>query len=501
MARYWRLHGFAWDHLTLYSALSQGMEMLFLVAFTFGRHSAAALVHMAFQTACLSSWCLRPALRHPARGNLRCPVVYASPVAGITGISAYNDLAVATLLFAGFYLLQVWDELRSDNLLILSGLLIRIRMRSRSRLRPAFLWGGLRRLDLRPATRPALAAHTSLSLAALLMAAPWVLRNWLWLGNPAAPFLNAWFPNPYFYPGAERDYLAGWRITRGHAPLEYPDSTHGHGRARAGMVGPVFLLAPLALLALRHSARAASAGGRRALRHPGISEYRAALPHPGAAFRGSGHGLAVSSGAACCPRWRFFDWCCAGRRCCRNIAARMHGACGRFRPRGAAHGARGGIHPAPYPRIRSEDPHRSLRAAPMRRIFSFAGRPSAYWDREIVVGYESALGIWAQDTLLSAVEHPPAIRQRFRFRSRERAGRPRGPNRFGRRNWTVSEMRVFQGAGNCRASPEWRLSAWPNGWDVQFAFDNNYATRWSTWQPMPRARLRGRRFRPAETDR
>jgi len=32
------------------------------------------------------------------------------------------------------------------------------------------------------------------------------------------------------------------------------------------------------------------------------------------------------------------------------------------------------------------------------------------------------------------------------------------------------------------------LSAWPNGWDVQLAFDNNYATRWSTVEAMrPRA--------------
>src|SRR6185295_14360897 len=46
--RYWRNHGFVWDYHSLYSYLSQGMEMLFLVAFSFGRHSAAALVHFAW---------------------------------------------------------------------------------------------------------------------------------------------------------------------------------------------------------------------------------------------------------------------------------------------------------------------------------------------------------------------------------------------------------------------------------------------------------------------
>ena len=32
------------------------------------------------------------------------------------------------------------------------------------------------------------------------------------------------------------------------------------------------------------------------------------------------------------------------------------------------------------------------------------------------------------------------------------------------------------------ASPQWRLRAWPNPWDVQLAFDNNPVTRWSSWE-------------------
>src|SRR5438552_821374 len=48
--RMWRHHGFVWDYHALYAYLSQGMEMLFLVAFAFGGHSAAAMVHFAFLT-------------------------------------------------------------------------------------------------------------------------------------------------------------------------------------------------------------------------------------------------------------------------------------------------------------------------------------------------------------------------------------------------------------------------------------------------------------------
>ena len=48
VVRMWRHHGFDWDYPSMYAYLSQGTEMLFLVAFCFGRHSAAALVHFAY---------------------------------------------------------------------------------------------------------------------------------------------------------------------------------------------------------------------------------------------------------------------------------------------------------------------------------------------------------------------------------------------------------------------------------------------------------------------
>ena len=48
VVRMWRNHGFDWGYPSMYAYLSQGTEMLFLFAFSFGRHSAAALVHFAW---------------------------------------------------------------------------------------------------------------------------------------------------------------------------------------------------------------------------------------------------------------------------------------------------------------------------------------------------------------------------------------------------------------------------------------------------------------------
>ena len=49
--------------------------------------------------------------------------------------------------------------------------------------------------------------------------------------------------------------------------------------------------------------------------------------------------------------------------------------------------------------------------------------------------------------------------------------------------WSVAELRVFDGGRELPRDPEWRLSAHPNPWDVQLAFDNSAVTRWRSWQP------------------
>src|SRR5579862_3028152 len=46
--RMWEHHGFVWTYHSLYSYLSEGLELLFLVAFSIGRYSATSLVHFTF---------------------------------------------------------------------------------------------------------------------------------------------------------------------------------------------------------------------------------------------------------------------------------------------------------------------------------------------------------------------------------------------------------------------------------------------------------------------
>src|SRR5260370_25695095 len=48
VTRYFRAHGFERISTSMYANISQGIEMLYLFAFAFGRHSAASLTHFAF---------------------------------------------------------------------------------------------------------------------------------------------------------------------------------------------------------------------------------------------------------------------------------------------------------------------------------------------------------------------------------------------------------------------------------------------------------------------
>ena len=58
IAHYVRAHGFVPLHTTVYSSLSQGVELIYMVAFTFGRHSAGALTHLTFFTT--AAWWEQP---------------------------------------------------------------------------------------------------------------------------------------------------------------------------------------------------------------------------------------------------------------------------------------------------------------------------------------------------------------------------------------------------------------------------------------------------------
>lgn len=515
--RIWRNHGFDWEYHSMYAYFSQGTEMLFLIAFCFGRHSAAALVHFAWLCALpLVMVCWGRRFGWPKVGLFAAVLIYASPVIGKDGISAYNDLTVATLIYTVFYLLQVWDETKSIKLLFLIGLLsgfaYAIKYTAFLTLPFALSWVVFYRkprAESQSDFQPTLKLHSSLvrdvlclTVPALVMIAPWILRNWFWVGNPFAPFFNSWFPNPYYHTGMERIYADmlshyngikhNWQI-----PLQLTLRSGFDG----GIFGPVFLLAPFGLLALRFKS------GRRLL----LATLVFALPAylntgtrfliPSAPFLTLAMGMGMAEIPAALPVLMLFhalvSWPPVLSTYCDPWNWRVSAFPGRVALR---------LDP-PTPFIVQHIGDVSLklpieRAVPQgERIFSFSGRPEAYINRDIVVSYESTLGNLANDVLWAPQANKPQFAQRFKFLPVKTRGVRVVNIATATDFWTVSEMRVRSEGRELPRSPAWRLSASPNGWEVQLAFDNSYATRWSTWEAItPHARIQVEFDNPQRVD-
>jgi 4-amino-4-deoxy-L-arabinose transferase-like glycosyltransferase len=121
---YVRLGGFP-RRITFYDLVPQGMEMLYTVAFAFGRHSAAKLVEFAFFLATLPLF-FRIARRlglGEMAALLAAVFYFCAPVAGVTGASSYNDAAGVFFALSAFYLLLVWGDTGAQGYLLRAGVL------------------------------------------------------------------------------------------------------------------------------------------------------------------------------------------------------------------------------------------------------------------------------------------------------------------------------------------------------------------------------------------
>lgn len=485
VARMFGHHGFVWQYHSMYAYLSQGTEMLFLVAYSFGRHSSAALVHFTFLVALdLLIICYGRRFGFPLAGYFAAAAVTVSPVVGIAGTSAYNDLVETALLFGVFYLLQIWDEDREPNLLFLIGLLsgFGYAVKYPAVLSLLFAIGFVSSRAAHGERRRNLALLSSTAVIAIL---PWVVRDWIWVGNPLAPFGNRWFPNPYFHPGMETLYLSDVRHYLGIAHWwDVPRELLWHGRDTGGFIGPLFALAPISLLALRRKAgrQLLCAGAVFAI--PAYFNTGARFLIPTLPFVFLAVGLVLSNVpralAALAVLAAIAGWPSIVSRYADKTAWRITGipvaAALRIQPEAKYLND----HLKDYPLKAVIDTLTPRQA----RIFSLDSVAEAYLDRTFIIGYESALGNFAMDLLAAPLDSRirPADQERFQFlpvttravRVFETADAPG--------YWSINEMHIAHQGRELARSAAWRVKAWPNSWDAPLAFDNSYATRWSSWQ-------------------
>ncbi|MCX6628904.1 MAG: glycosyltransferase family 39 protein [Candidatus Solibacter sp.] len=491
VSRYLREHGFVRITDNLYAAMPGGVEMLFLFAFAFGKHSAAALVHFAFLVALV--WQVFSYARRrgfPVAGASAALLVFASPVVGIDGTSAYNDVAVAAIAFTLFHLLQLWDEERNPRLLAAIGLVAGFAFTAKYSAWPAVAYAVGFVLVKAPSGAATWRVPRSgllccskavlpVAACAAVVIAPWLLKNWVYVHNPVAPFFNRQFPNPYIMTGFEDIYRRMMAMYHLKSRWEIPLQVTMYGTV-SGLLGPVFLLAPLGLLALR--------------RREGRQLWLAALvfgvnyfsniatrflipPLPFVA-------LALALALSAVPHL-------AVAVAVLSAALSWPAVVGRY---AQAHAWR--LHTIPWRealRIRPEERYLEAhlehygvdrlieqKAAPGSTVFTFVPIPEAYTSRHIRVEYQSAANQIAGKLLWTAAapEYAPTWRLRFRFPRQTLRGLRVVQGNRGEETWSIHEFRIYHGEQEVTRAPEWSLTAQPYPWGIQDAFDNSLATFW-----------------------
>jgi hypothetical protein len=323
---------------------------------------------------------------------------------------------------------------------------------------------------------------------ASLLVVPWLMKNWLWVQNPVAPFFNQLFPNPYVSTYFEREYSDYLRHYELSSLRELPIQVTTYGKL-SGLLGPVFLLAPVALVSVfrregRRLLLASLIFGAPYLMNIGTRFLIPPLP-----FIALATALALSSVPGSVGRGMLGAVVLVHAYLCWPSRVPKYGKDDAWR-----------LHGIPWRealRIRSEDPYlerwvphydavQMIEAVtpPGSTVFTSEPIPEAYTSRRILVEYQATENQAIGRTLrIGALpQDAPTSRLRFSFPRQALWGirvvqtaNPTGP---GPALWKIHELRIFDGDRELARRPEWRLRARPYAWGIQNAFDNSSVTFW-----------------------
>ncbi len=470
-AEYLRLGTFP-NRIGFYEMLPQGLEMLFAVAFSIGRDSAAKLVHFAFLLATLPLIVLtsRRLKLSDTQGYIAAALYFFAPVVGLSGTCAYNDAALVFFTLATFYLLLL-DQPGCAG--ITAGFCYAIKFTGLLVPVLAFVYILWKR------QKP-----FRFAMGVLIMSAPWMLRALILTGNPLAPLFNSLFPNLYFNPVSERALAQALSSYQG---FSWPKAlwVWGITGAAQGVVGPLILAAPLAFLAWRKPAGRLLLVASVLLLAPiafnvGTRFLMPSLPFLALALvvalpRPAILALTLLQAVLCFPAvvivhleqpqsWSLKDlpWRAALR--IQPEAEYLHSATG------------------DYSVARFIEEH----TKPDDWIFSLSGVSTLYTTREVLEfwhnnraqRYTSALQVAHARTLTvqTRAEWPPVLLSGIRFIST--ADLPR--------EWSIFDVRLFSPGGYLYNSPQWTLIGSPNPSDAPAAFDGNRTTFWTSRTPQRR---------------
>ena len=498
-----RAHGFV-RFVDMYTGLPQGIEMLFFYAFAIGKHSAAALVHFSFFMDLAFLMVLYGKRFHcTAAGVAGALLVFASPLVGVDGTCAYNDVGLAAVTFSAVYLLALWRNEKSNGLLIACSIVTGFTMAVKytaiffALFVLLMILLGLRGRSWRTRALLVVSAGVMMSVSIL----PYLVRNAIWFDDPVAFFGNSVFRNPYFHLIFEQNYAINMAHLLGLQWKEMPMQLTTGGPHVEGYLGAVFLLAPLALIGVLwpQSRLLLLAALATVITFPGARSPRyliPALPMIAIAMafafrRGRWWNLLLGAVVVAhlvtswpthldrwyhSPGWHILQvpWKVDFRKVPESTWLIEHSE--------------------EYAITRKMDD-----VLPKGEpVFSMAC-PGArsYTDREIVILFQSAPGETLGDPLYSTWNSPVAPRRLWRFRfppadAREVRLEQRG-NSF-QQQWSINELHLQSNGADIPIGPAAHPYAWPNPWDVGLAFDGSGVTRWRSWEGLKPGMHFGIRF-------
>ena len=450
-----------------YDSLPHGIETLFMAAAGLGGMTAATLVHFSFLLGTIPLM-IRVAARLGFEGRPAALLYFAAPVVGMAGTSAYVDAALAFYALSTFWLL-LDDQLEWAGLT--AGFCYAIKMSGGL----VTVAAGLYLLKRR--------SWRGLALAAA-MVLPWLAYAWWLTGNPVAPMFPRVFQSPDFYPAVVEGWIEYVRTYGGPWRERWWEATLGGARA-AGLLGPGFLLAPVALLALRtrrHAVlvlAAAICGGAWAL------NSGARFLIPSAVF------LALAITAVLPPRAAWALALTQAVLCWPTVLDRYVPAYAwRLAP---AWPWRAALRLDPEDDyLRRAAPEALVskmvnrHAKPHDRVLDFGEIPRAYvHGAEVLAGWQYAPAHRAIEALETArVNDIIAPRQLRASWTRRRLRSIRFELlSTGADPWSIQELRLLRGGEAVFPSRAWELDARPNPWEAPLAFDRNPTSSWQTWEP------------------
>ncbi len=469
-AEYSRLGHFS-SRIGFYELIPQGLEMLFTVAYTLGGGSAAKLVHFAFFLATVP---LIQALGEllgigPWKRFAAALLYFAMPVAGITGTCTYNDAALVFFTVGALYLTTLWAQDRSPAVLWCAGLFA------------GFCYGikftgGFVALAVAAAivflaqrARPFFAV----SAAAVIPVLPWMIRAYTLTGNPFAPLMNAWFPNPFFNAASEHAVSVAVRsypaFTLMKAPWEY-----AAGGGLQGVTGPVLIALPIALFAWRRRAGRILLTAIAVTLLPWLLNAGTRFLMPSVPFAALAMAdiLPVSLLSVVLAAQLIVSWPSVLNRVEAPYAWSIREIPWRAAMR---------LENAADYLERSLPSYSAARlvewgTGAQDRVLLFTGVPKCYTARNVVAFWSSTKEQVLAEALQTALQPPEMVVATARLPLEPLTGIRLAANKE-----SAEEFRVFESEG-----PASRFSASPNPSEVALAHDRNLATSWRSRSPAER---------------